>query len=462
MLKGSKAYDSSPEIDFYHSATSDIGARRSPQIPEPKYTSTLDGKDEEFLLNNLKKLNVDFDQSGHNVAPLASGPTRMERDNHVNHAAPPPNPYGNFGMPLLGHPGQMGPMNAMNGALAPYGAFPPMGPYGGPVPPNFGRPPPNAQMPHYAGFGGSNYPNPNQYRQARHNSQAHRGPESHSSNALVVRRNDDAEFDPEVRMWKDLFFRLFTASYGWAEKHCKQILPGAVEDATKANPKLWDYILKVAACHKDVQAAPKHALFLLNSPDHRCQFISRLLLQYIEQEMLRWKFWLGWDDETDVQLNKIGPVIDYIGFPLEQRRAARQELRQVIEGIVKDEEWPRFRSFKTAQHANRLKDIAGPFLKTDVASDASLGLHSLCNVAIEISNKMMSSRLSFAFTWNECAVKFSHDSHIALNSDLHGLSLQQKHVRVCLIVTPSVSYRDDSGISIVPRGVCKAQVLVMN
>ncbi|KAF3766066.1 hypothetical protein M406DRAFT_68448 [Cryphonectria parasitica EP155] len=452
--KSTKANDSSPDVNIYNSATSEIGARNSPCPPRPKYTSTLDGKDEEFLLNNLKKLNVEFDAATAQPPRPLSRSTRMEQDNYGGH---PPLGYGQYGMPP-----PMGPMGPTPGAIGPYGAYPPpIASYGG-LMPNYGRPPPPAgPMTPYHGYGAPGYPTHGPHGQARPHSHSARGSE-HQSSALVIRRNDDSDFDPETKIWKDLFFRLFTASFGWSDKHCRQIALGAVEEATKANPRLWNYILKVASCHKDPQAAAKHALFMLNSPDHRCYFISRLLLQYVEQEMLHWKFWLGWDEETDVQLNKIGPIIDYIGYPLEQRRAARQELRQVVEGIVKDEEWPRFRSFKTAQNANRLKDIAGPFLNSEVGADASLGLHSLCNIGIEISNKMMSSRLSFAFTWNECAVKFSHDSHTALNSDLHGMSLQHKHIRVALVVTPSISYRDDSGVSIVPRGVCKAQVLVMN
>lgn len=370
-------------------------------------------------------------------------------------------PYPSYGPYGPGMP-NFGPMGPMNGAMAPYSAFHPMNAYGPPMP-NYGRGsmPPNGHGPSYHGYGSPVYRAPGKYsRSASHSA---RGSESHQSNALVLRRNDDSEFDPETKVWKDMFFRLFNGVNGWTHSFGAEIVPGAVEEATKNNPKLWEYILKVATCYKDPNSAPRHALFMLNSPEHRPHFISRLILQYMEQEMLHPKLWLGWDDETDMEINKLGPILDFIGYPLEQRRAARQQLRTVVEGIVKDEEYPRFRTFKTSEHAKRLKDIVGPFLSSPVAgADASVGLLSVANTAMEISHKMMASRLSFSFTWNECAVKFSHDSHIAFNSDLQGLALQHKHTRVCLVVTPSISYRDDSGISIVPRGVTKAQVLVMN
>lgn len=439
--------DSSSDLEFPHSATSAIGYRNSPPIPEPKYTSTLDGKDEEFLLNNLKKLD------------MPSGAMRMEHDPRNVPGGPPPNPYAHFGHPMP--MAAMGPMNPMTGAMAPYGGFPPMGAYGPQFPPGYG---------HAAHYGGPGYQVPTQQAQPRPSGQSRRD-NSHSSrvseaqnpsNALVVRRNDDSEIDPETKMWKDLFMRLFSNTHGWAELNCTHIIAGAVEEATSKNAKLWDYILKVASCYKDIHAAPKHALFMLYSPVHRSHFISRLLLQYIEQEMFSWKFWLGWDDDTDVKLNKFGPIIDFVGHPLETRRDARQQIRRLVEEIAKDEDYIRFRQFKQRQHVGRFKDIAGPFVSPSAGKDAMIGLHSIANTAMEVSMKMMTSRLSFAFTWNECAVKFSHDSHIALNNDMHGLSLQHKHTRVAIVVTPSISYRDDTGRSIVPRGVAKAQVLIMN
>lgn len=507
--------DSSPEPSFPHSATSDLGGDRksTPPFPEPKYSSTLDGKDEEFLLSNLKKLNTDFGPSGMPFPPppaAAAGATgRMERDNHGgghHHgaAAPPyPTPYGPgaYGPQMPGMGGPLGgPMNG--GAMAPYGAFHQhMNHYGPPptmhnngfgrgagMPPNNGHGPggpfhggcyPNGSPVGYRGPGGRFAGGPPPPSRSASHSARGGGSDSHhnqQSNALVVRRNDDAEFDPETKVWKDMFYRLFNGVNGWTHTFAADnMTPGAAEAATQGNARLWQYMLKVAACYKDAHAAPKHALFLLTSPEHRPHFLTRLVLQYVEQEVLHPKFWLGWDDETDAAITKLGPVLDYIGYPLEQRRAARQQLRVVVEGIVRDEEYPRFRSFKTHEHTKRLKDIVGPFLASPIsgstsaskdvdrdAHDASVGLLSLVNVAMEISHKMMVGRLSFAFTWNECAVKFSADSHLALNSDLQALALQHKHTRICLVVTPSISYRDDSGVSIVPRGVTKAQVLVMN
>lgn len=416
-------------------------------------------KDEEFLINNLKNMKTDFTAPGEGFRP-SSRPFRMDKDNGFKYGPPAPSSYGNFGnqMPPMSSMGPMAP--PMPGALAPYGYYPPVGAYGAPGP-GFKRSTTNngpQGMPYgYAPHGHQI----TSFSRSRPNHSA-RNSQSGPSGALILRRDDDSDYDPETKIWKDMFMRLFKTVGGWSETYCRQIIPGVAEAATRSNPKLWEYILKVAACHKDTQSAPKHALFMLNSPEHRTYFITRLILQYIEQEMLHYKLWMGWDESTDGILQSIGPMLDFIGHPIEQRRQTRQQMRNLIDGIVADHDYPSFRTFKTTEHAARFKDIAGPFLSPDaVRSEASLGLHSIANLAMEISHKLMTTRLSFAFTWNECAVKFCHDSHIAMNADQHGLALQHRHTRVLVVVTPSISYRDHTGISIVPRCVVKAQVLIM-
>lgn len=477
----SMSYDgsSSSTPEFPHSATSTIGFDSPRLIPEPKYKSTLTKEDEEFLINRLKNLEM-------------PEPLSFEREPQHVPGGPPPNPYANFGNPMpMPAMSAMAPMPAMppmhnpvGGTMPPYG-FPPMGAYGPQMAPAFG------QGPH---FGGPGYavppPAPQQDQtqtqdqaQAQAQAQAEAQPQprnqgpsrrsssrssrvservGHTAHALSIRQVDDIGTETEIQTWKDLFMRLFKSAHGWSELHCTKIVPGAVEEATSKNAKLWDYILKVAACYKDPMAASKHALFMLNSSTHRSHFIARLLLQYIEQEMFTWRFWLGWDDETDIQLNKLGPIVDFIGHPLETRRDARKQIRRLVEDIGRDDDYVRFRQYKQSLHVGRFKDIAGSFVIPHPIHDHNVGLHSIANTAMEISMKMMTSRLSFAFTWNECGVKFCHDSHIALNSELHGLSLQHKHTRVAVVVTPNISCRDDTGRSIVPRGVSKAQVLIMN
>ncbi|KAJ0125061.1 hypothetical protein J7T55_006405 [Diaporthe amygdali] len=444
----------SPKLALPHSATSELKypRRRSPPVPQPNMSSSISHEDQEFLVSHLKNMNMD---SGHGFPPH-HGPTRMQRDNHFGYRPAPVAPsFGHFGHQMTA---AVGPTNPMSGAMGSHGAYPPPATYGhyagNPIhgPPvshhTYGMPSlqPSASLPEARGgpSGYNNYYN--------------------HSNALVLRRNDDRESDPQVAQWKVLFKRLFDTVTGWPVENGRVFLPGVVEEATRNNPDLWEYILSAARCHKDRQGAANHALFMLRSPVFRAPFITRLFLQYIQQEILRPRSWLGFDEESDSLLkNSILPVLESSDGPFDQRRTAHQQLRGVVDGIVNHDKYEEFRGFRMAEHARALTSIAGPFLRDEAESrDAILGLHSIAKLAMECSAKMMSSCKSFTFIWDLCGVKFSHDSHVALNENLHGIAIQQKHMRVALVVTPNVSFRNDNGTSIVARSICKANVFTMH
>lgn len=265
--------------------------------------------------------------------------------------------------------------------------------------------------------------------------------------------------------WRDLFQKLFHAVKGWTDQVDEEVSIDSVRRVGMENSKLWDYILNVASCYKNSQSTPGHAQFLLTSQEHRTKFITRLILQYLEQEVLRAKFWLGWDKELDAFLSSsVLPKLESTAYSFDQRRVAREHLQSVVDKIVNGPGYKRSHREKMEKHAQALEGIAGSFyLKNAHEENAIVGLHSIAKIAIEISAKMMQSRLSFSFIWNECGVKFSHDSHLAINEDLHGYAVQyNKHMRVAIVVTPGVSYRDDNGPSILARSLFKAHVMVMH
>lgn len=441
--------DSSPPLGFPHSATSELPyrKRRSPPVPQPKIGSSITEEDQEFLLNNLRS-NID----GRQGFPPRQGATRMERDSYFQGGPPPAAPFGQFGNQL---PGAFGASNLRGGPPGYHGPYPPAPPYiqhtGGPThgPPvshhTYGMPSMQPSAPLSNPRGG-----PSSYV-----------PRTRPSNALVVRQDDD----PTVVSWRDIFQKLFDAVKGWTEEADEEIDPAVVDRVTKVNDRLWQYIRSLASCYKDPQSTSDHALFLLKSKDHRAKFITRLILQYIEQEVLRPKFWLGWDEELDMILkSSVLPVLESTLYPLDQRRTAREQLKNVVDSIVKDPDYKaKKRVARMKYHAEALKEIAGSFYPgKSQDGNTIVGLYSIVNIAIDASAQMMRSRLSFSFIWNECGVKFSHDSHVAINEDLNGYAVQyNKHMRVAIVVTPGVSYRDDNGPSILARSLFKANVMVM-
>lgn len=379
----------------------------------------------------------------------------MERDNYLQGGpAPAAASFGQFGHQL---PGTVGPNKPMGGAPGYYGPYPSAPAYsqhaGAPIhgPPvshhTYGVPSMQPSAPLSLPRGGSSA----------------YVPRTRPSNALVLRQDDDGD-DPQVRSWREIFQRLFNAVKGWTEEFDEDVAIGTVHRVGKENTKLWDYILSVASCYKNPQSTPGHAQFLLTDKEHRTKFITRLILQYLEQEVLRPKFWQGWDDKLDVFLkSSVFPVLEHTGYPFDQRRIAREQLQSVVDQIVNDPEYKRLRDRRMENHARALRDIAGSFyLNKTHQQGAVVGLHSIAKIAIEASAKMMQSRLSFSFIWNECGVKFSHDSHLAINEHIHGYAVQyNKHMRVAIVVTPGLSYRDDNGPSILARSLFKANVMVM-
>lgn len=377
----------------------------------------------------------------------------MERDNYFPGGPAPAAP--SFGQ--LGHqlPGAIGPNNPMGGAPGYYGPYPPPAAYsqhtGGPT-----HGPPMSRHPYGMSSMQPSAPLPH----PRAGPSAHI-PRARPSNALVLRQDEE---DPQVTLWREIFQKLFNAVKGWTEEFDEEVAMNAVHRVGTENTKLWDYILSVASCYKNPQSTSGHAQFLLTDKEHRTKFITRLILQYLEQEVLRPKFWLGWDDKLDGFLtSSVFPTLEHTGYPFEQRRMAREHLQGIVDQIVNSPGYKKHRDLKMATHARALEDIAGSFYLNKVRQQgAVVGLHSIAKIAIEASAKMMQSRLSFSFIWNECGVKFSHDSHVAINEHIHSYAIQyNKHMRVAIVVTPGLSYRDDNGPSILARSLFKANVMVM-
>ncbi|PSS00593.1 hypothetical protein BD289DRAFT_488925 [Coniella lustricola] len=454
--KAGKGHSPPSEDELPTPAMPENEGRQSPHPVKPKHTSTLNGKDEAFLIENLKKMNLEHEASAAKLRALQNGSTSFENIQHANTGGPMPNPYGHFGVaPVVS-------MVAMSNAVAPYGPFVHTGPYG--HMPNYpGHAQPFGPMPADAAYYNHHGPSRHAGSGSTHDAAkaaAHRADIAYL-NAVVLHRDETPGGAIDVQIWREMLNRHYTAVLGWTEKYCKNFVPGSAAEAIKTNPRLWAFMLKVSTNPRDPEAAPSNAMFMIESPTYRVHFIARMILQYFQGEMLHWKFWLGWTNATDERIERLGAVIDTPSSHLEQRCAARRELRKIVEMIVKDKEWCRYRGFKNVQNADRLGGIAGTFLDPNADPDGYVGVQSLCNVVTEISHKIMTSRLSFGFTWSEVGVKFCRDQHIAINTDESAQSLEQRHARLALAVTPSVTVVDDNSSSLVPSQVLKSQVYIL-
>lgn len=125
--------------------------------------------------------------------------------------------------------------------------------------------------------------------------------------------------------------------------------------------------------------------------------------------------------------------------------------------------WNKCKSQKIHQAATRFKDIVGPMMNMDEMDhqNAHHELNGICEGALRLSAILNTSRLSFQFIFNECGIKFSDQSHRALNSNMPARELQAHHWRLMCVVTPGITYRNDAGVSVDPRFLAKANVLLM-
>ncbi|KAJ9133537.1 hypothetical protein NKR23_g10717 [Pleurostoma richardsiae] len=288
-------------------------------------------------------------------------------------------------------------------------------------------------------------------------------PATGPNNSLMLRRDDDSNNDPETKVWKDMFYKLFGMIQAWSQKYCSEVNEGSTRMIVNTHGRLWEYICSVTFPN-DRRAAVSHAVYMLNNKDVRHYFITRLLLQYIQQNLLGIKVWTGFDPNSDKVLEDVdNKMHDITSVEFSQRKDHIEARRGIMAQMAASESFERFRQHKISEHATRFKDITGPLLDQFAnRQEASLDLHSIANFGMEISARIMHSRLSFSFVWNECGIKFSQDMHIAMNNDTPAANLQFKQFRLMIVVTPSISYRDDTGTSIIPRCVTKAQVLVMH
>lgn len=136
----------------------------------------------------------------------------------------------------------------------------------------------------------------------------------------------------------------------------------------------------------------------------------------------------------------------------------------VIGKILADDDFTEYRQGRINFHQQRLKTIVGPLMDEDVSrQDAGFDLHNVASAGLQVSAMMFQSRLNFEFHWSTTCTKFSVDHHEVLgNPDVDPVLLQQKQYRVKLVVTPTILFRDDRGVSINPKRVARSQVFVMN
>jgi hypothetical protein len=138
----------------------------------------------------------------------------------------------------------------------------------------------------------------------------------------------------------------------------------------------------------------------------------------------------------------------------------------VIHFIVTDQQ-DETRSFRTnlvAKHSGMLMDILKP-MRSCVVDDekAHKALNIVVNAAWTITSKIWTSGMTLHFFFPETGSKYSFGTMRPMNFlTVHPEQMQYSQFRVMLIITPTLSLRDDRDLdSLRTHELMKADVLVM-
>jgi hypothetical protein len=297
----------------------------------------------------------------------------------------------------------------------------------------------------------------------------------------MVLAQTQAEWTTAIEIWKEEFAKIFRLVHGWASQYAVQVQHDQALDIQKEAPRLWEFMCDIVYPGQP-EAGASHARFLLEDEQCRPYFVERMMLQYIVNNVLSVEGWMGFNDDTDRELKALndrlqsteGMLVSYLiqsdpantgttVFKSYIRQSIIDQISTIIGRMLADPSFNEYRARRISFHQQRLKTIVGPLMDPAASrTDAGFDLHAVASTALQASALMFQSRLNFEFSWSLTCSKFSVDFHVPKDPPLEPLMLQAKQYRLKLVVTPTILFRDDRGVSINPKRVLRSEVFVMN
>lgn len=279
----------------------------------------------------------------------------------------------------------------------------------------------------------------------------------------MVLAQTQAEWTNAIETWKEEFAAIFRLVHGWATRYASVVKPDQAQKIQKDAPRLWEFMCDILYPGQP-EAGASHASFLLDDEQCRGYFVERMMLQYIVNNVLTVEGWMGFDDATDRELRELNDRLQATEvFKSYIRQSIVDQISSVIARMLADPEFTEYRSRRISFHQQRLKTIVGPLMDSDASrTEAGFDLHAVASTSLQVSALMFQSRLNFEFSWALTCGKFSVDFHVPKDPPLDPLMLQARQYRLKLVVTPTILFRDDRGVSINPKRVLRSEVFVMN
>ena len=104
-------------------------------------------------------------------------------------------------------------------------------------------------------------------------------------------------------------FHFFNSIKDWVDKYCGLPNADAMHSLSHQHPRLWDYACSVTYPNNRHNAA-SHSLFMLCNKSFRSYFITRLVIQYVVQQMWSPQAWEGLDEKLTEVLESVKHRLD--------------------------------------------------------------------------------------------------------------------------------------------------------
>lgn len=303
--------------------------------------------------------------------------------------------------------------------------------------------------------------------------------------------------DHLVQQWQVQIRVFYKSLHAWVERFAS---PDQPTPESLGGTGVWPVLLKSYRPLSPAEAASYLEIHLKDSLSRYC-LVTRVIVDYVVNLVWMVAGWKGADiPSTDALtvLEKDLKAVKGESFHLPPRVACflltlipdrpayeRQPLlnrqAELVESILR--EFPNFIADKTKNAVSSILANLGPILvrpcsnrpatttngtngsatnSNNIRAEASAQLRDIIRQAYEISEIMMTSRITFDFRFPLVGSRFTSQSMVNIwPSAVDPLELQAKHWRVALVVSPVITCRSDTGTDISAHAVASADVFCM-
>ncbi|KAK8129885.1 hypothetical protein PG999_002265 [Apiospora kogelbergensis] len=267
------------------------------------------------------------------------------------------------------------------------------------------------------------------------------------------------------------FGRIFEMMEGLvATQHCTPPYNDVDRMLHTSHPDTWAYILALGL--PDPRQSATHMAHLLGDEACRHFVIKRIIVDYIFNQLVSPDVFKGFSDEMDGHLRALQesmrskfPENAPGGRPQSgQRQRLIEDHSKLIKHIIYSPEGPHFRDREVTKHVNILSQILRPMRNCTTDDQvAHKALRVIINYAFLVTSKLWTSSMTIHYFFPDTGSKFSHGQMRQMNHmEIPAEQLQYSQWRVMLVVSPTLSLRDDrNNDSLRTHELMKSDVLVM-